>query len=271
MSIIIEDSNYNLKINEINLKLYTDSNKSTSTLLIIINREKFLNAINIDILNELHNVLNFYKNDKFVRSVVITGNGSKAFIAGADIKNMAKYSPEEAYVYSRAGQSLVQLIENYNKPIIAAINGYALGGGCEIASACHLRYASNNAIFGQPEVKLGIIAGWGGTQNLPKIVGLSNALDLLISGRNIDVNEAYRIGLVSAIFNQEDLIDEVMKITYVINRNSPNAICNTLSAIHNKDLDDDFQKEAQLFKESFKNNDSRIGLEAFLNKEKPKF
>tara|TARA_Y100000994_G_scaffold243037_1_gene240805 strand:+ start:234 stop:1049 length:816 start_codon:yes stop_codon:yes gene_type:complete len=271
MDLIIENSEYKLNIDEIDLKLYKDSASSIATLLIIINREKFLNAINIDILNELHNIFDFYKNDKFVRSVVITGNGSKAFIAGADIKNMAKYSSEEAFVYSQTGQSLIQLIENYNKPIIAAINGYALGGGCEIASACHLRYASNNAIFGQPEVKLGIIAGWGGTQNLPKIVGLSNALDLLISGKSIDVNEAYRIGLVNAIFNQEDLIDEVMKITFVINRNSLNAISNTLSAIYNKDLKDNFQKEAQLFKDSFEHNDSRIGLKAFLNKEKPEF
>jgi len=184
---------------------------------------------------------------------------------------MSKYSETEAYDYSRIGQNLVKCIMEYNKPVIAAVNGYALGGGCEIASACHIRYASENALFGQPEVKLGIIAGWGGTQNLPKLVGLSNAIDLLITGKIINVKEAYRIGLVNAIFNQDTLIKEVLTIANIINQNSPNAITNTLSSIYYKNIRQGYNKESKLFKDSFKHNDSKIGLKAFLNKEKPEF
>ena len=160
---------------------------------------------------------------------------------------------------------------NYKKPIIAAVNGYALGGGCEIASACHIRYASKNALFGQPEVKLGIIAGWGGTQNLPKLVGFSNAIDLLVSGKIINAEEGYRIGLVNAIFDQDNLIDEIMNLTRVINQNSPNAIANTLSSIYCKNSEEGYNNEAEFFKSSFEHNDSKIGLTAFVNKDKPGF
>lgn len=262
---------YNIKTNDIELKLYESLNDKSSSLLIVINREKVLNAINLEILKELLNIFNYFKDIKEIRSIVITGAGNKAFIAGADIKNMSRYSPEEAYDYSKIGQKLVRCIATYSKPVVAAVNGYALGGGCEIASACHIRYASKKALFGQPEVKLGIIAGWGGTQNLPKIVGLSNAIDLLISGKIINANEAYRIGLVNAIFDNDILIDEVMKLMNLINQNSPNAITNTLSALYSKDSEENYENEANLFKNSFKHNDSKIGLKAFINKTKPQF
>ena len=270
MGFIVENTDYNAKTDEVDLKLYRESSNSSCTLLIIINREKYLNAISPGILQELVDIFNYFEKENSVKSIILTGKGDKAFIAGADIKAMSKYSPEEAYNYSRNGQILVEFIINYKKPVIAAVNGYALGGGCEIATACHIRYASNNAIFGQPEVKLGIIAGWGGTQNLPRLIGQSNALDLLVSGRTINANEAYRMGLINSIFDQDKLIDKVLKIAMVINRNSSNAITNTLSSISNN-IVANYENEAQLFKESFEHNDSKIGLEAFLNKEKPKF
>ena len=262
---------YNLKTKDIELKLYEDSKNKKSSLLIIINREKVLNAISLEILKELLNIFDYFKDKNFIRSIVITGSGDKAFIAGADIKSMSEYSPKEAYYYSKKGQELVRCIMNYKKPIIAAVNGYALGGGCEIASACHIRYASKNALFGQPEVKLGIIAGWGGTQNLPKLVGFSNAIDLLVSGKIINAEEGYRIGLVNKIFDQDNLIDEVMNLTRVINQNSPNAISNTLSSVYYSASEEGYDNEAKMFKDSFKHNDSKIGLEAFVNKDKPQF
>ena len=239
--------------------------------MISINREKVLNAINPEILIELLNIFDYFKDKEFVRSIVITGSGNKAFIAGADIKTMSEYSPEEAYDYSKKGQELVRCIINYKKPIIAAVNGYALGGGCEIATACHIRYASKNALFGQPEVKLGIIAGWGGTQNLPKLIGLSNAIDLLVSGKIINAEEGYRIGLVNKIFDQDNLIDEIMNLTRIINQNSPNAISNTLSSVYYGASEEGYNNEAKMFKDSFKHNDSKVGLAAFVNKHKPQF
>ena len=262
---------YEIKTNDIKLKLYEDSKNDKSSLLISINREKVLNAINPEILIELLNIFDYFKDKEFVRSIVITGSGNKAFIAGADIKTMSGYSPEEAYNYSKKGQELVRCIMNYKKPIIAAVNGYALGGGCEIATACHIRYASKNALFGQPEVKLGIIAGWGGTQNLPKLVGFSNAIDLLVSGKIIDAEEGYRIGLVNKIFDQDNLIDEIMNLTRIINQNSPNAISNTLSSVYYGASEEGYNNEAKMFKDSFKHNDSKVGLAAFVNKHKPQF
>ena len=262
---------YNLKTKDIELKLYEDSKNKKSSLLIIINREKVLNAISLETLKELLNIFDYFKDKNFIRSIVITGSGDKAFIAGADIKSMSEYSPKEAYYYSKKGQELVRCIMNYKKPIIAAVNGYALGGGCEIASACHIRYASKNALFGQPEVKLGIIAGWGGTQNLPKLVGFSNAIDLLVSGKIINAEEGYRIGLVNKIFDQDNLIDEIMNLTRIINQNSPNAISNTLSSVYYGNSEEGYNNEAKMFKDSFKHNDSKVGLAAFVDKHKPQF
>ena len=271
MGFIVENTEYKLKIDEIDLKLYRNSDNSNSTLLIVIDREKYLNAISPDILKELICIFNYFDNEDNVKSIVITGRGNKSFIAGADIKSMSKYSPQQAYDYSRNGQSLVRSIMNYKKPVIAAINGYALGGGCEIATACHIRYATDNAVFGQPEVKLGIIAGWGGTQNLPRLIGYSNAIDLLVSGKIIDSNEAYRIGLINSIFDQDKLINQVMEIAMKINQNSSNAIAKTLSSVFSGNIGIDYENEAELFKQSFKHNDSKVGLSAFLNKSKPIF
>tara|TARA_B100000941_G_scaffold14011_1_gene8583 strand:+ start:31245 stop:32063 length:819 start_codon:yes stop_codon:yes gene_type:complete len=262
---------FSLKNDNLLLETFNLGIEKKQILIITINREKSLNAINIDILKSLTNILNHVKNDSNILSIILTGAGNKAFIAGADIKSMSTYSPEEAYNYSVLGQDLVKLINSFEKPIIAAINGYALGGGCEIASACHLRYASENSIFGQPEVKLGIIAGWGGTVNLKKLIGLGNATKLLISGNTINSDEAYRIGLVNMVFPLQNFLLSVIKEVKSFCQNSPNAIKNTLFSINSSDNGESYTIESDLFRDSFKHEDSSAGLSAFLKREKPKF
>ena len=262
-----------LKTELLKLDLYEVKSNSSQILLITINNLSSLNAINNEILDNLIDTFNYYIDNKIVRSIILTGAGDKAFIAGADIKTMSKYSPKEAYLYSLRGQKLISTILDSNKPVIAAVNGYALGGGCEIASACHLRYASSNAVFGQPEVKLGIIAGWGGTQNLPKIIGPANALELLVTGKTINSKRAYEIGLINQIIDT-DLINYVLNVAVTINENSPNAIQNTLNSLNNslnKNIKEGLDVEANLFKDSFNSKESQLGLNSFLKKEKPKF
>ena len=166
-------------------------------------------------------MLLFLKSDDNCRAVIITGAGNKSFIAGADIKLMSQMSPDDAYKYSLLGHKLCNIISNFSKPVIAAVNGYALGGGCEISLSCHMRFSSPNAIFAQPEVSLGILAGWGGTQRLSKIIGYSNAFDLLLTGRKINADEAYRIGLVNKIFDT-NLIRGIINLTSPIVENSSN-------------------------------------------------
>ena len=258
----------------IDLRLFELENNSSHTLLLSINNPLSLNAINEDILDDLLYVLNFYiDNCNNIRSIIITGYGDKAFIAGADIKTMSTYNANESYQYSLKGQKLVSLISSSCKPVIAAVNGYALGGGCEIAMACHLRYASLNASFGQPEVKLGIIAGWGGTQNLPRLIGYSSALELLLTGEVINAEKAYKIGLVNTLV-EKNLLEEVFSLCIKINLNSANAIANTLKSVfkgYNMDIDNALSIESSNFKKSFEHDDSQKGLNAFLKKTKPKF
>ena len=171
-----------------------------------INRPEQYNALNIEVLKELDSILNWILEETTVRVVIITGNGEKAFIAGADIHVMRKMDEKEAELFSKYGQDLTRKIEEFKLPIIAAVNGFALGGGCEFAMACHIRYASENAVFGQPEVGLGLIAGFGGTQRLPRLVGKGLAMELLLSGNNINADEAYRIGLVNKVVPIKELI-----------------------------------------------------------------
>jgi len=270
---IEELNNYNFLTENDNLllKTYNLGFEKKQILIIVVNREKSLNAVNIDILKSLVNILKHVKNDSNILSIILTGAGTKAFIAGADIKSMSTYDPEDAYKYSVLGQDLVKLINSFHKPIIAAVNGYALGGGCEIASACHLRYASENSIFGQPEVKLGIIAGWGGTVNLKRLIGVGNATKLLISGDTINCDEALKMGLVNMVFPLENFLSLVIKEVKRFCQNSPNAIKNTLFSINSSNDDESYRTESDLFRDSFKHEDSRIGISAFLRKEKPKF
>ena len=241
---------------------------------ITINRPEQLNALNILVINDLRSCFESILDDAKVKAVIITGSGEKAFIAGADIKEMAKLTIKEAEAYALNGQSLTQLIEYFPKPVIAAVNGYALGGGCELAMACHIRYASNNAQFGQPEVGLGIIAGFGGTQRLPRLVGKGLAFELLLSGKMITAQSAKEIGLVNAVFPMADLIPECEKLANKIINNAPLALEKTINAVNlglDGSLADGLKQEAAKFGKIFSTSDISEGMNAFIEKRKPKF
>src|SRR5947207_11684784 len=180
--------------------------KKNNIAYVTINRPKVLNALNMATMGELRNAFTDLKQDREVRVVILTGAGEKSFVAGADIGELQKNNPVEAKEYTHRGQAVLDLIENLGKPVIACINGFALGGGCEIAMACTMRLASDNAKLGQPEVKLGIIPGYGGTQRLVQLVGLGRALELLLTADQISAQRAYEIGLVNAVYPQAELM-----------------------------------------------------------------
>ena len=242
--------------------------------LLTINREKALNAMNPKILRELKDIFKKCIEDEDIRAIILTGSGKKAFIAGADIKIMEKLDSKSAYDFGLLGQELTNIIENSTKPIIALVNGFALGGGCEISLACHIRLASDNAMFGQPEVKLGLIPGWGGTQRLPRIVGKGLATELIITGKIIDSNEAYRIGLVNRILKKNNLIEESFEFAKLILKNGPKAISKSLSCINNSSnssLNDGLENELETFSKLFGSQETNEGLKAFVEKRLPKF
>ena len=242
--------------------------------LLTINREKALNAMNPKILKELKEIFKNCIKDEDINVIILTGSGKKAFIAGADIKIMEKLDSKSAYDFGLLGQELTYIIENSTKPIIALVNGFALGGGCEISLACHIRLASDNAIFGQPEVKLGLIPGWGGTQRLPRIVGKGLATELIITGKIIDSNEAYRIGLVNKILKKNNLIEESFEFAKLILQNGPKAISKSLSCINNSSnssLNDGLENELETFSKLFGSKETNEGLKAFVEKRLPKF
>ena len=219
-----------------------------------IDREDALNAMNPDVLKELDQSIKGYISDENVGVIIITGAGDKAFIAGADIKLMQNLDTKGGLEFGRLGQEVTMTIEDSPKPVFAAINGYALGGGCEIAMACHIRYASENAKFGQPEVKLGLIPGWGGTQRLPRIVGKGNATELIIGGHMINAEEALRIGLVNKVFPLERLIDETIDFAKVVLRNGPDCLAESLRCINDSaghSLIDGLNIEVEAFSELF--------------------
>ena len=241
---------------------------------ITINRADALNALSVDVLNELHEAFSILDNDQSTGIIVITGTGEKAFIAGADIKYMQMLGKEGALDFGKLGQTLTVKIENSSKPVIAAVNGYALGGGCELSLACHLRFASENAIFGQPEVKLGLIPGWGGTQRLPQIVGKGLATELIIGGHNIGAQEAFRIGLVNKVVPQQELLTTVTKFAGLILKNSPNAVAESLRCINDsvgKTISEGLSNELESFSNLFENDETREGITAFVEKRPPIF
>tara|TARA_S200000501_G_scaffold227830_1_gene213631 strand:- start:2866 stop:3636 length:771 start_codon:yes stop_codon:yes gene_type:complete len=249
-------------------------NINESVAVIEVNRPKHLNALSSELLNQLEEKIDLTIKDEKIRVIILTGSGEKAFIAGADILEMKDMSPQKALEYSRKGQYLTQKIENSIKPVIAAINGFALGGGCEFAMACHFRYASENARFGQPEVGIGLIPGFGGTQRLRSLVGKGHASELLLSGKIIDAQEALRIGLVNKVFKIDKLKKECMEIAKKINYNSPLAVSYTIKAQNlgeNKPIEEGLEIEASYFKKIFKTVDSKEGLSAFKEKRKPRF
>ena len=239
-----------------------------------INRPEQYNALNIEVLKELDSILNWILEETTVRVVIITGNGEKAFIAGADIKSMSKMDEKEAELFSKYGQDLTRKIEEFKLPVIAAVNGFALGGGCEFAMACHIRYASENAVFGQPEVGLGLIAGFGGTQRLPRLVGKGLAMELLLSGNNINADEAYRIGLVNKVVPIKELIPLTEKLAFSILKNATIAVTATINVVNygvDTDLRNGLAYEQKEFAKLFNSNDTKEGLLAFVEKRSPKF
>ena len=239
-----------------------------------INRPDSLNAMNREVLLEFINELKKIQSDKDIRVIIITGSGEKAFIAGADIKLMQKMNREEALEFANLGQELANLIEKSAKPVIAAVNGYALGGGCEIALSCHLRIASDNAIFAQPEVKIGLLPGWGGTQRLPRIIGRGLANEIILTGRNVTAKEALDIGLVNRVVPQEELMNTCFDIANAILKNSPNAIAESIKLIRlaaGTKLKKGLSKEAKSFSQLFETEETAEGLTAFVEKRPPKF
>ena len=241
---------------------------------VTIDRQSKLNALNALVLDELESCFLSLRDNPEVRIIILTGAGEKSFVAGADINQFPTMTPEEALIFSRRGQAVFSLIESSAKPVIAAVNGFALGGGCELAMACHLRYASENAKFGLPEVKLGVLAGFGGTQRLPRIVGAGRALDMLLSGKMISAKKALRIGLINEIFPQTELIARVEEMAEVILANGPQAQALTLKAVYagiGTPIEQGLLEEASAFEEVFKTEDRVEGTTAFLERRPPQF
>jgi enoyl-CoA hydratase/carnithine racemase len=241
---------------------------------VTVNRPKVLNALNTSTWSDLQAAFEDAKADASVLGVILTGSGEKAFIAGADISELAHVEAFDAEESSRFGQSVLDSIENLGKPVIAAINGFALGGGCETAMACTIRIAAEHAKFGQPEVKLGLLPGGGGTQRLPRLVGKGRALQLILTGETISAQEAYRIGLVNEVVTAAGLIDRAEAILMQIAANAPIAVKFSLQAV-NKGLETS-QSEGLALESSYfgicaATEDKKEGTSAFLEKRAPKF
>jgi enoyl-CoA hydratase len=242
--------------------------------VVTVNRPKVLNALNRETMDELRRAALDLRHDDDVRSVIFTGAGEKAFIAGADIAELARLGAAEGRAYVASGQHVLDLIENLGKPVIAAVNGFALGGGCELAMACALRIAADSARFGQPEVKLGLIPGYGGTQRLARIVGKGRALDLLLTGRTVDAAEALAMGLVSRVVPAASLMTEAKALARSITANAPLALRYAVEAVNrgsDLSLADGAFLEAALFGLAMATDDAREGTAAFLEKRKPAF
>jgi len=241
---------------------------------VVINRPKVLNALNNETIAELNGLFMEIESDASIRGVIVTGAGDKAFVAGADINELAEMSRLEAKKISEKGQALFDKIESMGKPVAAAINGFALGGGLELAMACTFRYASENAKMGQPEVNLGLIPGYGGTQRLPRLVGKGQAMEMLLSGGTIGAEDALRIGLVNKVFPSGELAAGVEKTMRKIIGKSPLMARYVIEAV-NAGLDmtrkDGLALEANLFSMCADSEDMREGTQAFLNKRKPEF
>ena len=248
--------------------------KKDSIAYVTLNRPKVLNALNKKTWADLRTAFEAARDDAAVRGVILTGAGDKAFIAGADISELANVSAVEAEESSTFGQDVLNLVENLGKPVIAAINGFALGGGCETAMACTIRVASEHAKFGQPEVKLGLIPGGGGTQRMPRLVGKGRALQIILSGEIISAQEAYRIGLVNEVVPAADVITRAEAILKQIFSNAPIAVKYSLEAV-NKGLEtsvaEGLSLEASLFGLCAGTEDKREGTQAFLQKRAPQF
>lgn len=239
---------------------------------ITINRPDKLNALNKDVIDELSKVMDEVYQNKEIKSVLLTGAGAKAFVAGADISEFSTLGTAEGSELARRGQTMVfDKIENCPKPVVAAVNGFALGGGCELAMSCHFRIASENAKFGQPEVNLGLIPGYGGTQRLTALVGKGRAMELCMTSHLIDAQEALRIGLVNHVTTSESLLERAKDILQIINSKAPLALAKVISCVNRAGSADGFETEINLFGECFATADMKEGVGAFLEKRKANF
>jgi enoyl-CoA hydratase len=253
-----------------NLLLDRDGGVATLT----INRPKVLNALNTQTLDELRRAILALKHDDSVRVVILTGSGEKSFVAGADINELSVQTPTGGREHAMRGQHVLDLIEHMGKPVIAAINGFALGGGCELAMACTLRIAADTARLGQPEINLGIIPGYAGTQRLSRLVGKGRALEILLTGDHVTAQEAHRLGLVNRVVPAAELMSEVRKLAASLSAKAPVAVRYIIDAV-NRGLEMPFPDaqayEATLFGLVSTTDDMREGTTAFLEKRKPEF
>ena len=240
--------------------------------VITINRPQALNALNSQVLNDLEEVFNSVDLDT-TRALVLTGAGEKSFVAGADIGEMSTLTKSEGEAFGKKGNDIFRMIETFPIPVIAAVNGFALGGGCEIAMSCDFRFCSDNAVFGQPEVGLGITPGFGGTQRLARIVGVGIAKQLIYTARNIKAEQAKAIGLVNDVFPQEELLEQAKKVAGIIAANAPIAVRNCKKTINDgldATMDDAIVIEEKLFGDCFEIEDQKAAMANFLEKDKEK-
>lgn len=246
-----------------------------NTLVVTINRPDKLNALNKDVFTDLNNVVDEINNNPEIKSAIITGSGGKAFVAGADITEFNGLNKEQAMALAKRGQDIFFKIENAKKPVIAAVNGFALGGGCELAMACHFRVCSEHAKFGQPEVILGLIPGYGGTQRLTQLVGKGRSMEMHLTGKMIDANEAWRMGLVNHITSSENLLDKAKEILNIIHSNAPIAIGKIIdcinAAVNSEESQNGYDREVESFGFCFATEDMKEGTAAFLEKRKANF
>jgi enoyl-CoA hydratase len=242
-------------------------------LILTINREESYNALNIQFFTEMDSALDEIYNDDKIKSVILTGKGEKAFAAGADIKEFSNFNENQAKKLSRDGQNVMNRMENCPKHIIAAVNGFSLGGGCELAMCCHLRVASENAVFGQPEVNLGLIPGYGGTQRLVHLIGKGKAMEFLLTADNIKAPEALSLGLVNHVVAKEELMNKAIEISTKINSKAPLAVGKIIESVNSyyKDGIIGFQTEINNFAELFESEDFKEGVGAFMEKRKAEF
>lgn len=241
--------------------------------VVTINQEDKLNALSATVVGELNKAFRQARSDAAVKGVVLTGAGTKSFVAGADIQQFPDLDALEGHRFALRGQAVFNRIEEMPKPVVAAVNGFALGGGCELAMACHLRIASENASFGQPEVNLGIIPGYGGTQRLPRLVGHGIAMELVLTGARISAERAYEIGLVNKVVPQEELLDAAKEMIRTIASKAPLAVGMALEALRVADLPlrDGLRHEAALFGQACATEDFKEGVAAFLERRKADF
>ncbi len=242
--------------------------------VVTLNRPDKLNALNAQTINDLDSVFDDLKENEGVYAIVLTGSGEKAFVAGADIKELNKLDMISAKEFAEKGQAVFNKIEKFDKPVIAVVNGFALGGGCELALACHIRLASDNAKFGQPEVNLGIIPGYGGTQRLARLINTGRAMEYILTADMISADEAYRIGLVNKVYPQDELLDKAIEMAKKITGKGQQAIrlaMKAVKAVDEMSLKEGQNLEASLFALCCGTEDFKEGTSAFLEKRKPEF